>query len=171
MNPRRILAISSLASIGIALSAGFVLAQQKSLKEELVGTWSLISYDTIANDGSKTPILGVHPVGIMMLDTSGHYAIVLDDPGRPKWKSSVRSETTPEEYITAVKGLVAQEGVWSVDEGTKTWTRKVEGAINPNGVGNELKATVAVSAGKLIVTSPDSGVTGGKTEQVFSRVE
>jgi hypothetical protein len=36
MNIRRILAISTLASTGVALSAGFVLAQQKSLKEQLL---------------------------------------------------------------------------------------------------------------------------------------
>jgi hypothetical protein len=171
MNTRRILAISTLASIGVAFSAGLVLAQQKSLKEQLVGTWNLVSDDSIANDGSKKAIFGAHPVGVMMLDANGHYAEVFDDPGRPKWKSAVRTQTTPEEYTTAAKGLLAQEGVWSVDEGTKTLTRKVEAGLSPNIVGTEVKATVAVSADELTVTNPNSGLTGGKTELVFSRVK
>jgi Lipocalin-like domain len=171
MNRRNILSLSVIAAFGLALLPGSAVSQQKTLKEQLVGTWNLVSYESLADDGSKKAVFGAQPKGVLMLDANGHYAMVLTDPGRPKWKSDLRTQTTPEEFTTAAKGLIAQYGGWSVDEATKTWTRKVEGALTPNLAGVEQKMTVAVSADELKVTTSSSGVTGGKTEQVFRRVK
>jgi Lipocalin-like domain len=168
---RNLLSISAMMALSLSLLSGNAVAQQKTLKEQLVGTWSLVSYDSIGTDGSKKAVFGNQPKGVLMFDASGHYAMVLTDPGRPKWKSDLRTQTTPEEFTAAAKGLIAQYGGWSVDEATKTWTRKVEGALSPGLAGEEQKVTVAVSADELKVTTASSGVTGGKTEQVFRHVK
>jgi len=44
MNRRCILSISAMTALGLALLPGSAVAQQKSLKETLVGTWTLVSY-------------------------------------------------------------------------------------------------------------------------------
>ena len=43
----------SLLIPGVALRAGDAVGQQKSLKEQLVGTWKLVSLHNMRNDGSK----------------------------------------------------------------------------------------------------------------------
>jgi hypothetical protein len=172
MNRRHILSMPTIAALALALPLGSAFAQTKPLKDQLVGTWNLVSFESTSNDGSKKPVFGAQPLGILMLDTNGHYAMVLTDPGRPKWKSNLRTETTNEELATAAKGLIAQFGSWSVDEGTKTYTRKVEGALNPGLGGAEQKFTVALSGDELKVTDiATSGVTGGKTETMYRRAK
>jgi hypothetical protein len=171
MISRRITGFLTMAALSLCLLPVGSMAQQKSLKEQLVGTWSLVAFESTGADGKKTAVFGAQPKGILMIDAGGHYAMVLADPGRPKWKSNLRPELTTEEFAAAAKGLVAQFGSWSVDEGSKVLTRKVEGALSPNLAGNEQKVTVGISGDELTTTDPNSGVTGGRTETVYRRTK
>jgi Lipocalin-like domain len=171
MNRRNILSLSAITALALTLPLGSAVGQQKSLKEQLVGTWTLVSYQSTAADGNKTTVFGAQPKGVLMIDASGHYAMVLTDPGRAKWKSNLRTQLTTDEFAAAAKGLVAQYGGWSVDEASKVLTRKVEGALSPNLAGTEQKPTIALSGDELTVTDANSGVTGGRTEAVFRRAK
>jgi hypothetical protein len=168
---RNLLGIAVITALSLSLLPGNALAQQKTLKEQLVGTWTLVSYTSTATDGNKTAVFGAQPKGILMIDAGGHYAMVLTDPGRTKWKSNLRTQLTTEEIGSAAKGLVAQYGGWSVDDASKVFTRKVEGALSPNLAGTEQKPTIALSGDELTVTDANSGVTGGKTDAVFRRAK
>jgi hypothetical protein len=55
MNRRATLAMTTTAllSLAVGLSASDSLAQQKSLKEQLVGTWTLVSSDQVRPDGAS----------------------------------------------------------------------------------------------------------------------
>jgi hypothetical protein len=59
MNFRHILSLSVITAVGVALLPGSLLAQQKSLKEQLVGTWTIVSNDNVAPDGTKRQLFGV----------------------------------------------------------------------------------------------------------------
>ena len=170
MNRRNIISLSATAASALATLPGSAFAQQKLLKEQLVGTWTLISYDSVAADRSKKPVFGSSK-GYLMLDAGGHYMYMVVDMTRDKWKSKNRTQTTGEEYAAAAKGLVAQFGTWNVDESAKTITRKVEGALNPGLPGVEETKSVAVSADELKLSDPSSKLTDGKTEQVFRRTK
>jgi hypothetical protein len=126
MISRRPTGFLTMAALSLCLLPVGSMAQQKTLKEQLVGTWSLVAFEGTGADGKKTAVFGAQPKGILMMDAGGHYAMVLTDPGRPKWKSNLRPELTTEEFAAAAKGLVAQFGSWSVDEGSKVLTRRVE---------------------------------------------
>jgi len=43
MNRRYIISVSALMALGLALLPSSAISQQKSLKEQLVGTWTLVS--------------------------------------------------------------------------------------------------------------------------------
>ena len=53
MNRRSIIGISATTVLALALLPGHALAQQKSLKEQLVGTWKIVSSHNVRGDGSR----------------------------------------------------------------------------------------------------------------------
>jgi hypothetical protein len=73
MNRRTALATTATALLcfAVGLSASDSLAQQKSLKEQLVGTWTLVSSDQVRPDGSTLKQFGANPKGINVFDANG----------------------------------------------------------------------------------------------------
>ena len=88
-----------------------VRAQQGSLRQQLVGNWTLVSYDRTAANGTKTQLFGVNPKGILMLDTSGRYAVMFGRADRAKFRDSV--QPTTEERAAAQASFGADYGTWS----------------------------------------------------------
>jgi hypothetical protein len=82
--------VTSALLLGFALPAGNALAQEKSLKEQLVGSWTLVSSNNIAPDGTKRQVYGPNPKGILILDGSGYFVQIM-------FKGSTRLDGTPEE--------------------------------------------------------------------------
>jgi hypothetical protein len=78
-----ILGLSAMLAAGLASSPGSAVAQQKSLKEQLVGTWILVSCDYKVADGTTFPPC-VNPAGTLSFDASGRYVGVIAARGRPK---------------------------------------------------------------------------------------
>ena len=109
MNRRTALAVTTMALSGAALSAGAAMAQQRPLKDQLVGTWTAVSAESTGPNGAKQQFFGATPKGILTLDAGGRYTQVFARPGRPKFKSASRFslEATPEELKAAVMGSVA----------------------------------------------------------------
>src|SRR5437016_3429304 len=74
MNCYRNVTASTVALLGIALLPDNGMAQQKSLKEQLVGAWTIVSNDNTTPDGKKEQIFGANPKGILIFDASGQFA-------------------------------------------------------------------------------------------------
>ena len=76
MNRPATLAMTTIAllCLAVGLSASDSLAQQKSLKEQLVGTWTLVSSDQMRLDGSKLKQFGANPKGINVFDANGRFS-------------------------------------------------------------------------------------------------
>ena len=164
------LTITALLCAGI-FSVGHAQAQQKALKDQLVGTWSLVSNENVAADGTKRQPFGPSPKGILILDANGQYAQVFTHIGRPKFKANNRLQGTPEEIKAAWDGALAHFGTWSVVEADKTVVLRVEGSFYPNQEGNDDKRLVSsVTADELKFVNAAS-TAGGRTEAVFSRAK
>ena len=54
-----------------------VLGQKQSLKEQLVGTWTLLSWEQKKGDGTKVERYGTDPKGIAFFDAGGRYIITV----------------------------------------------------------------------------------------------
>ena len=67
MNRRSVFSASAIAVFGLAVMTGGAVGQQKSLKEQLVGTWSFASAITTRPDGSKVETFGPNPGGLRRL--------------------------------------------------------------------------------------------------------
>jgi hypothetical protein len=160
----------SLLFLGLALPGGDAAAQQKSLKEQLTGTWIIVSTDQTAPDGTKHQLFGPNPKGILVLDATGQYAQIIVRPGRPKFKANNRQEGTPDENQAAVQGTTATFGTWSVDEGSKTLMVRIESGMYPNQDGTESKRPVSVSGDELKITNPATA-SGMKSDNVWRRAK
>src|SRR5262245_27705235 len=115
MNPDRIIGLTVVvATVCFGLLSGAAVSQQTSLKEQLIGTWTLVSNDNVSSDGTKRQIFGPNPKGIMILDADGRFALIAANPDRPKFKGNTRLDGTAEENKAATAGTVAAFGTWSV---------------------------------------------------------
>jgi hypothetical protein len=159
MNRCSILSISATTVLVLALVPSSAVSQQKSLKDQLVGAWTIVSQEVTAPDGTKRQGPGgPNPRGILILDASGRYAFVVGRPDRPKFKSSnPRLEGTAEEFAAAVRTFAAEFGTWSVNEADKTLIRGYEGALVANNEGREEKGSVSLAGDELKVVAAAGG--------------
>jgi hypothetical protein len=90
-------------------------AQQPPLKDQLVGTWTLVLVDNVQSDGSRIQLYGPNPQGILFFDGAGHYALEILRSGRPRFAANDKSKGTPEEYQAAVQGTNSHFGTYAVE--------------------------------------------------------
>jgi hypothetical protein len=137
VNRRTTLSITLLC-FAVALLGSDATAEQKTLKEQLVGTWTLVSLDTTAPDGTKRQLYGANPKGILILDAGGRYALGQGNRERPKSNiaaSQFRLEATVEELRAAMGTFAATFGTWSINEMDKILIWRYEIALVPNNDG------------------------------------
>jgi hypothetical protein len=159
----------ALLLLGVALPLGDAVGQEKTLKEQLVGTWAYVSVDTVRQDGSRVPMYGPNPQGLAVFDSNGHYILMTARSGQPKFASNNRTEGTPEEYKAVVHGSIAHFGRYTVNEADKTITFQIETSTFPNWNGAEQKRPFTLTGDELKWTT--AGSSGGSAEVVLKRAK
>ena len=170
MNRHTISKLGAVAVMSLALLPDRATSQQKSLKEQLVGSWAIVSNDNVAPDGTKRQIFGPNPKGIFILGADGRYALVVVNPARPKFKGASRLDGTPEENKATIAGTVASFGTWSLDEASNTLVTSPEGDLFPNAEGMDQRRIIALAGDELKMVNPSPG-SGGRAEIVFKRAK
>jgi hypothetical protein len=118
--------------------AGFVVAQAQSRKDtarvrqQLIGSYKLMSYDNYAVDGTVTK--SPYTVGQISYDAAGRMSAQLMRENRQK----LSSPATEAERAAAYSGFISYFGHYDLDVDKGTVTHHVEGAVSPNMVGNGL---------------------------------
>jgi lipocalin-like protein len=166
---REILRCSALATIGLALLGGSAAGHERSLQEQLVGTWKIVSVNNTRPDGSIKQIFGPNPKGIAVFDDRGNTVIVLMRSGRPHFAANNRDLGTPEEFKATVQGTHAYFGTYSVIEAEKTLVFHVEGNTFPNQEGVDTKRFISINGDDFTWITPNPSV-GGTSEAVWKRV-
>jgi len=155
---------------GVAFSSGDAIAEQKSLNERIAGAWTYVSVDTVRPDGSRVPMYGPNPQGLVMFDGNGHYALVNARAGLPKFASNNRMEGTADEYKTIVQRSIAHFGRYTINEADKTITFQIQTSTFPNWNGAEQKRPFALAGDELRWTTPAASG-GGSGEVVLRRAK
>ena len=73
MNYRNIFTFSVITATGLALLPGSALAQQKSLKEQLVGVWTIVSWERDEQGWQQIPAPWLHRRGVHVFDANGRF--------------------------------------------------------------------------------------------------
>jgi len=169
MNRRHFFSLSLIAGLGLALLPGSASAQVKSLKEQLIGTWTVVSWDQVGKDGKNFQRFGANPKGVHVFDANGRFFGMFARSDLPKFKVSDPMQSTADENKAVMEGSIAYFGTYSVDEGGKTISLRIESSTFPNMVGMEQKRTIAsISANDLKLTNP-SALTGMMITYVMRR--
>src|SRR3981189_241190 len=104
--------------LGLVLS-GAAFAQQKSVKEEIVGAWSLVSVTSEMDDGNKGEPFGPGPKGLIIFSNDGHFSLFQSRAEIQKIAANDRAKATPEEAQSIVASSIAYYGTYSIAENTR----------------------------------------------------
>lgn len=163
--------LSVIAAIGLALLPSNAVSQQTSLKDQLVGTWTVVSWEQTRNDGSKFERFGTNPKGVNVFDANGRFYMMFARPDLPKIASSNPSTPTPEEAKAIVGGAIGYFGTYTVDEANKTITLHIEASSFPNQLGSEQKRTISVLTAEELKYSNPVAMSGGKIDVAMKRAK
>src|SRR5262245_2014365 len=147
------------------------ISQQKSLKDQLIGTWTLVSANQISKEGVKSDRWGPNPRGRAIFEANGRYSFMIFRSDVPKFASNNMNQVAAEEAKAAIQGMTAIYGTWSIDEATKTLTTTIEASSNPNLNGGTQKRVISsLSADELKYSNPTPQI-GPVDDVVWKRVQ
>jgi hypothetical protein len=173
MTRRATLAMTTTALLWLAVgsSASNSLAKQKSLKEQLVGTWTLVSSDQVRADGSKLKQFGANPQGINVFDAKGRFFLMVASADNSRIAARDSNETNQEEVGGLIAESIAYYGTYTVNEEVNVISLHLDASTFPNQIGTDQKRTVtSLTADELKYISP--AVTSGvQVHQVWKRAE
>ena len=139
----------------------------KSDKEQLVGSWTLLSL-TAGEDANQTLPYGPNPKGTMMVDANGRFSIMVLRSDLPKFVSNNRITGTPDENKAIVEGSIAYFGTYTIDEATHVITVRIEGSTFPNFDGGTQTRVLSFSGDEVTYLNPTPSM-GGATAKVTYR--
>jgi Lipocalin-like domain len=152
--------LGKLAIFGITMLGSYVMiqgavGQQRPLKEQLAGTWTLVSWEQTNADGSKLQQFGANPKGIAFFDAIGHYIISVMRSDRASYQidnfGQIAQITAEESKATAL-GTITHFGTYSVSEADRTIAIHVEASSFPNWNGTDLERLFEITQDQLKLT-------------------
>ena len=126
-------------------------AAAATLKQQIVGTWAVVS-SIHERDGTKSEVLGPHPVGYYMFDQTGHYSLQSMRGDLPKFSSNNKNRGTDAENRAVMQGINTIFGTYTVNEEDHSVTVHIIGSSFPNWAGVDQKRTVAIDGDNLTWT-------------------
>ena len=157
MKATRRLMLASIAGTALIAAAPQALAQQKDLKKQMVGDWTLVSaYNE--REGNKREPFGPKPSGYMHLGPDGRFAYMIFGKDAPAFAAKDRTKATPEEAAAVIHSSIAYYGTYKINEKDGTLDLTIEKSTFPNNVGPG-KRSVKLSGDQMTMTNP--GATAG----------
>jgi hypothetical protein len=148
----RINIVTSVAITALVLLPNQAISQEKTLKQQIQGPWSLASCNSTNAKGEKVAYCANNPRGIMILAGNGNFAVTNIAGGR-------KDAEAP--------GVAAVFGTWSVNEADKTLTVHFVGSLNPANEGTDLKLNISLNGEELKYTGVTTG--GGHLDSTYRR--
>jgi hypothetical protein len=172
MNRRATLAMTTIAllCLTVSLAASDSLAQQRSLKEQLVGTWTLVSSDQVHPDGTKLRQFGANPKGINVFDANGRFFLMIASADNSKIASNNRNKNSENEGGLIVESI-AYYGTYTVNEEEKVVFLHLDASTFPNQIGTDQKRSVTSLTADELKYSYPATTSGVRVHQVWKRGE
>lgn len=163
--------IAGVAVLALTLCAGNAVAQ-RSLKDQIVGTWDFVVAEVTAADGKKSFPFGETPKGVLIFTPDGRFAQIHVAGDVPKFASGNRLSGTAEEYAAINKRSLSVFGTYTVDEEKKTVTYKIISSTFPNWEGEAQTRTIdRLTADEFVNTNPNVAGGRGSASNLYKRAK
>src|ERR1700733_6068826 len=176
MNRRNILEIMGTAALGFVFVGSSAVAQQKPIKDQLVGAWTLLLDDGVTPDGTRVPTFGPNPVGTLIFTPNGRYSLqIMRVVNRAPFASNNRDSGTADENKSVAQGTLSHFGTYTVDEAGKTINFRIQGSSFPNWENTSQKRLVTALTDEVLTyrnptsSTPEQGFM--HTELVWKRLK
>src|SRR5262249_50043708 len=116
MDRRTIAVLSAIVAAGLVSLPQGTIPQQKSLKQQLLGAWTLVSAETTEANGNKTTLVKGTPMKGLLVFTEGgkvSYQVIGD---HAKIASNDRQKMTPDEMKAIAESVLSYFGSYTVNE-------------------------------------------------------
>jgi hypothetical protein len=151
------------------LLAGNSLGQQQPpLAQQLLGTWTLVSHESVRPDGSRVPVYGANPSGVAIFDPGGHFIISVMRSDRAKYAIDLPTQGAVEENKATAQGTITYFGTYSVNEADRSIAIHIEASSFPNWNDADQKRTFAIVGDQLTLTAR-ALQTGGHADVIWKR--
>jgi hypothetical protein len=151
--------VALVTSPAFVTSSGY--AQEKSLRDQLVGTWIYVSSTGKRDDGSEVQRPSLQ--GAVTYTADGRFHFITTRTDTPKYASNDTGRPSPEEAMAVASGSIAYTGTYTVDESSRTVHPNIETSTFANLVGapNQRRIITSISADEMRFVNPrtPSGVT------------
>jgi hypothetical protein len=139
--------------------AGTEGTMAKTLREQLVGTWHLVSYVERPTDGSASFYpLGEHPEGMIFYTPDGYVSAQLQRSGRHPSGSHDMLDHAQDGTIS----YVGYSGTYQIDENQQQVTHFISISFLPNLLGSAIARTVRIEGDFLYIGTAKPINLGGK---------
>ena len=149
VSARGVAACLSAIVVGLSASAAPAQTQAKSLKDQLVGHWQLVS---VMINGNAP--YGSNPQGSMFIDAAGHFSVVVISGGNAR--------------------NIAYFGTYTVDDASHLMTLHIDGSSGGSGqnaAGRDLKRSVSISGDQLIVANQTPAGAPGAVQMTWKQAD
>jgi Lipocalin-like domain len=102
------------------------------LRDDVLGTWELVSYTEENDGGPVTYPLGPDALGLIMYTGDGYMSAQIMRPNRPAFDRPETGGGTPEQAEAAAAGYLAYSGPFEVDESTGVLHHQPRVSLLPN---------------------------------------
>lgn len=136
---------------------------KRSLRERLIGAWSLVSYEERPVDGSPSFFpLGEAPKGIILYTADGFMSAQLAKPDRKPFVSGDWFQASDAEFQDEATSYIAYTGPFHVDEEKQQLTHSMFISLFPNWTGQTQPRVVRQQGDRLYLSTANPISTAGK---------
>jgi hypothetical protein len=127
-----------------------------SARDQLIGTWRLVSAGDVRPDGSLEPFpeYGPHAIGYLMYGSTGHMCVYLASPVHPKWKDLAKP--TDAEKLRSYDANFSYCGTFEVREREGSLIHRPEMASWPHYVKSDERRDFRLMKDSLILSGSET---------------
>jgi len=147
---------STVFLIGFVLCTASAFGQTESeIRDQIVGTWKLVSTEETTKDGTTRPFpaFGPHAKGFLMYQRDGHMCAELMNPDQAKRADPLHP--TAVERAAAADGVFAYCGRYEIDAQQKRIVHLPDVATDPGYVGSRQVRPFSFEGGRLILSDEE----------------
>ncbi len=123
------------------------------IKDKIIGTWKLVSWQYEGENGEIIDYLGEKPVGVLMYDENGLMNAQLMRSSRPNFAQEAISGGTLEEMGQAFGSYLAYFGSY-IEKEPGAIVHTVIGSLFPNWIGHQETRYGQIEGDNLILSTP-----------------